>query len=240
MMATLTIDNLTKRHSADFQLGPLSLTLSPGDTLGVIGKNGAGKSTLFQLLTGSMDASSGTAKLDQDMIGVKAFHTKRRMGYLPQAEFLPRWVTGHELMRYAAHLLNVQPKTMEEAMVYWDCDSYSDQPIAAYSHGMQKRLGLALAHQHEPDVVILDEPFEGLDIFHTRALFDAIAKRTKRGQITVLSTHVAPYLSRACNRLLFLDSGTPTEMTDWARLDEQKRTALIEHLFFPQGGTPDV
>jgi ABC-type multidrug transport system ATPase subunit len=235
-MATLTIDNLTKRHSADFQLGPLSVTLSPGDTLGVIGKNGAGKSTLFQLLTGSLDATSGTAKLDHDIIGVKAFQTKRRMGYLPQAEFLPRWVTGYELMRYAAHLLSVSPKVMDEAMTYWDCESYSGQPIASYSHGMQKRLGLALAHQHDPDVVILDEPFEGLDIFHTRALFDAVAKRTQSGKITVLSTHVAPYLSRACNRLLFLDSGKPTALTEWATLDEQKRTAMIEQLFFPQGG----
>ncbi len=232
-MSHLKIDNLAKKFPA-FQLGPIDFELHPGDSLALFGKNGAGKTTLFQLITGNMDATGGEATLEKRRIKPDIPEVKRRLGYLPQDAVLPKWSTPNEVLAYAARLYELpmpQEKT-QERLAFWDCLDFGTRPISLCSYGMQKRVGLALATLHNPDVLILDEPFSGLDMFHIQALFQTIEQRIKQKSITILSTHVAPFASRLCNRAAILERGLFAEQSQWAALGETERTRMIEHLFF--------
>lgn len=232
--ALLSLENLEKSYEGGFKLGPLTIAMASGETIAFLGKNGAGKTTLFELITGNLDASSGTVTLSGKRVTPETPDLKRRLGYLPQDQTLPRWVTGHELLTYAAKLYDL-PQAREavlKAEEYWDCAAYRSKPLAALSYGMLKRVGLALATLHAPDCLILDEPFSGLDVFHVRALDQAIAARAAAGQLTILSTHVAPFTAGLCDRVFIIDQGQAVALSAWQGTDYMQRIQLIESAFF--------
>lgn len=223
--AGLAVDtqNLRKRFGqspSSFQLGPLTLALKPGDTIGILGKNGAGKSTLFQLLTGNLDATKGDIYILGQKMSPDTPQTKKLIGYMPQNLALPKWVTGRALLDYVLHLnppkqLSNHQIYREHILNYWDLIAFGDMPIAACSQGTQKRLALALATASDPPVLILDEPFEALDLVHLSALLSEIRRRTLTGQTTLLATHIADYAAQLCNRCIIIDQGQPKEFTQW-------------------------
>lgn len=223
-----------------FQLGALSFSVGAGETVALLGKNGAGKTTLFQILTGNLDATDGEVRVAGDKLTPDRPDVKRRLGYLPQNPVLPRWVTGRELLRYAAALYGLPEKDpVEKALTYWDAASYGNKPIATLSYGMQKRLGLALACLHDPPVLILDEPFSGLDLYHIKALDDEIIRRGATGRATVVSTHVASFAARLCSRALILDAGKMTELAGYQAAPLLSRIEKIEAAFFGPAGSGD-
>lgn len=219
-----------------FQLGPVTFALAAGETVALLGKNGAGKTTLFQVLTGNLDATEGEVRVADEKLTPDRPDVKRRVGYLPQNPALPRWVSGIELLRYAAALHGLKEEgRVDEALRYWDAASYAKKPIATLSYGMQKRLGLALACLHDPEVLILDEPFSGLDLFHIKALDDELARRGKAGRATVVSTHEAASAARSCARALILDAGKLSELPQFATAKLIDRIEMIEDAFFGKG-----
>ena len=115
---------------------------------------------------------------------------------------------------------------------YWDCASYRHKPLGTLSYGMQKRVGLALATLHDPEVLILDEPHSGLDIFHCRALDDAIRKRSAAGKATIISTHVAAFAASICERVMAIEKGAIEELATWQTAAFLERIQLIETRFF--------
>ncbi len=124
-------------------------------------------------------------------------------------------------------------------MQYWDCDYYASKPIATLSHGMQKRIGLAIASLHDPELLILDEPFSGLDLFHIKALEDEVKNRKKRNLTTIVSTHIAPYVARLCDDVFIVDSGQVSTLSGWQEADHLTRVDLIEAKFFAEGKATD-
>lgn len=230
----LKADNVSKSFDGGFTLGPVSLTFAEGETAIILGKNGAGKSTLFQLLTGNMDASGGTVFIGKDKLTPDRPEVKRRIGYLPQNPVLPRWVTGREILQYAARLYSL-PNGQErvvEAEAYWDCGGFHKKPLMTLSYGMQKRVGLALATLADPDMLILDEPHSGLDLFHVKALDEHILRRAKAKKTTILSTHVAAFAAGVGDRVLTVAGGQVTELAGWDALPFLGRIKLIEDTFF--------
>lgn len=222
-----------------FQLGPLTFQVVGGETIALLGKNGAGKTTLFQILTGNLDATDGEVRIAGEKLTPDRPDVKKRLGYLPQNPVLPRWVTGRELLRYAAALYGLSDKQgVTQALTYWDAESYAGKPISTLSYGMQKRLGLALAMLHDPEVLILDEPFSGLDLFHIKALDDALNKRGQAAKVTIISTHEAASAARSCSRALILDAGKMTELPGYAETSLLGRIEQIETAFFGKAGLP--
>ncbi|RZA13440.1 MAG: ABC transporter ATP-binding protein, partial [Proteobacteria bacterium] len=206
---TLLLDDLSKEFAqSGFRLGPLTLDLAAGTRLALFGKNGAGKTTLFQLVTGHMAADSGTISIAGQRMNVTAFELKKRIGYLPQHLELPRWVSAFDLITYALKLYEFPDldRKRKDVLERWDAAYYANKPLGACSYGMQKRVGLALATLHNPDLLILDEPFSGLDLFHIRTLEDLLAERTS-SQLTVVSTHVASHVARLCDRAIVIKEG---------------------------------
>ena len=163
-----------------------------------------------------------------------AYELKKRFGYLPQNLELPQWVSATEILRYACCLYNLDSHTelIAKTIEHWAISEYADKPIAACSHGMKKRVALGLASIHDPDLLILDEPFSGLDLYHIKALQDLIMQRQNNSQITILSTHIAPYSAKLCRQILSLKSGQIEKLENWAELDYLKRIAAIEQLFY--------
>lgn len=232
---TLSLDSLLKTFpSSGFQLGPLTLELKDGDRLALFGKNGAGKSTLFQLLTGHMTADSGEIQLFGQRMSPEAFELKKDIGYLPQHLELPRWVSGHDIITYALKLYEFPDLSArrEAILERWDAKYYAFKPLGACSYGMQKRVALALATLHDPKLLILDEPFSGLDLYHIRTLEDLLAERT-REQVTVVSTHEASHVAKLCGRAATIRDGKLEEITAWGAAPFMERLDLMESQFFP-------
>ena len=212
----------------------MDISLDGGKTVAFLGKNGAGKSTLFQLLTGNLDATDGLVRIAGKRLTPDTPEHKKLIGYLPQKHVLPKWVTGQEVLRYAAGLygINDAHSKLKQSMEYWDCASYAKKPLAALSHGMKKRVALALATLNDPELLILDEPFSGLDLFQIKALDTEIQRRATAGKLTILSTHIAPYTAKLCNDVYVVENGKIAELPKYKESDQLQRVALIESKFF--------
>lgn len=230
----LEIKNLIKKHSEEFSLGPISIDLSGGQCLALIGKNGAGKSTLFQLITGHSDATSGQVHFKNQRVSPSDYQIKRQMGYLPQELGLPEWNTAYELLNYTASLHNIENThdNIAKLLEYWDIDYYQHRPLASCSHGMKKRVGIAVATVHQPDLLILDEPFAGLDLDHTSSLHKLIKDRSRDGKITILSTHVIPYAAKLCKQAIIISAGSFVETLNLADKQWYEASEEIEKKFF--------
>lgn len=236
--AIMNLANLQKTWSqSGFQLGPVNLTLPAGATLAVLGKNGSGKTTLFQLMTGNLDPDAGTILFQGRKFTPESFDQKRQIGYLPQHLELPHWVTGSEILTYATRLYQIPDPTrhVEETLTYWDSEGFRNKPLASCSHGMQKRIALGLAGIHDPDLLILDEPFSGLDLYHIRALENLIRHRSDTGKATIVCTHIAPYAARLCEEAMIMETGRCTPLEGWQQKSWPDRIRLMEDSFFPTG-----
>lgn len=145
---------------------------------------------------------------------------------------MPRWATGREILYYAATLHGIENPEgrVNEMLEFWDCKSYANRPIDTCSYGMLKRIGLALAVIHDPQVLILDEPFSGLDIFHIKALEEIILERSSRKKLTILSTHVIPYVAELCQRVIVIDRGQAAEVANWSGSHQLERIDSLNRI----------
>jgi ABC-type multidrug transport system ATPase subunit len=230
----LDVQGLSIRYPQGYELLPSSFAFAGGTTNAFLGANGAGKSTLFQLLSANLHASAGQIKLAGKLLAPEQYALKRAIGYLPQNLQLPPWITGIELLRYAANLYGIDagPKRVEELLSYWDCREFATLALAACSHGMQKRIALALTFIHDPTFAILDEPFSGLDLYHTKALEEEISRREKLGKLTILSTHIIPYVVELCSSATIIKGGMVTSIADWKILSATEKAKKIASYFF--------
>lgn len=235
MNALLQIKNLKKSFSSGFSLKSINLVLEKPTTLCILGKNGAGKSTLFNLMTGNLEADAGEISYHGKLMRVDHPFLKRQVAYLPQKASLPQWVTPEEVLHYTAslHELEERDELVAQNLAYWDCGEYSRQTLASCSHGMQKRVGLAIVSLYNPEFLILDEPFSGLDLSHTYSLENYIERRKKEGKVTLLSTHIAPYAARLCEEAYLTREGSLTKIKSWHKSSSEERLELIKRYFSP-------
>lgn len=215
-----------------FTLGPIDFRAGAGETIAILGCNGAGKSTMFQLLTGNLEPGKGKVYLRDELFTVDRYELKRHIGYLPQNLPFPAWVTGAEILAYQAGLTGVSAQTVAEQIETWQMADYVNSPCAGYSHGMKKRVGLALALMTAPDLLILDEPFSGLDITQTHKLLEIIEARQCAEQATLVSTHILPYAAKICGRAVYIAAGTIAEDAAWSDVAAADRERKADAFFF--------
>ncbi len=223
LRATAVVKTFPAAPSGDntFKLGPVDLDLAPGTCLAVIGPNGSGKSTLFQILTGNIRPSSGSVTL----AGAPVAAVRKDFGYLPQHNLLPPWATARELCLYASGMLTGDALHAANALAYWDCTAFAQRPVGMLSAGMRKRVGLAVATLHDPSVLVMDEPFEALDLGHIAALRQEIQRRTESGRITIFATHIAGYAADLATAAFFLHNGSG-QMMPWPAARHQREEIL--------------
>lgn len=234
MHPTIESKLLTKKWSSGFELGPVDFTALAGETIAVFGKNGSGKSTFFQLLSGAIDRSSGELKICGGLMSPDAVDVRRNVGYLPQESSLPDWTTPLEILNYTAQIrgLNNSQQLVHQQLSLWDAVAWKDRPLCKTSHGMQRRIGLAVALLHNPDILILDEPFNALDIVNARTLEIVIKQRSVAGKITLISIHTPLLAAAICPRAILFVSGQFENLEHWPKLDLPQRAELIDKRFF--------
>ncbi|MCE3232292.1 MAG: transporter ATP-binding protein [Rickettsiaceae bacterium] len=221
MAVSVSIRNLSKKFNEFHAVKGISFTVSQGEVLGFLGPNGAGKTTTMRMITGYLPPSAGNV----EVCGIDALENpieaQKRLGYLPEGGPLYNDMTPNSFLRFIGEVRGLSEVKLNERIDYVVEKLYINdvfyQPIETLSKGYKRRVALAQAILHDPDVLILDEPTDGLDPnqkFEVRALISAMAK----DKAIIISTHILEEVDAICTRAVVISdgeivgSGTPAEL----------------------------
>ena len=207
----LEVHRLTKYYGALVAIQDLAFEAHPGEVLGLLGPNGSGKTTTVKILTGLLRPTSGGVRLDGRDIGEDLEGYRAILGYVPEEPHLYSYLTGPEHLRLVAGLRRVPHATVDDKIdqVLRALDIYDAryQTMASYSKGMKQKVLIAAAVLHSPRVVVLDEPFSGLDVSAARVLKAFVRALADEGKIVVFSSHVLEVVEQVCSRVVILKDG---------------------------------
>jgi len=204
--------NLLVRWFGDFlAVDNLNLSIARGSFFGFLGPNGAGKSTTIKMLTGLLAPTSGAIRiLGRDLV-TEPLEVKRRIGVVPEDLNLFERLTGAEMLSFTGRMYGLQKaEIVARSGELLDLMELRNEPkklIVEYSHGMKKKLSLACALIHRPEVLFLDEPFEGVDAIASRTLKDLLSRLTARGLTVFLTSHVLEIVERLCSDIAIISQG---------------------------------
>jgi heme exporter protein A len=201
-MMSLVADDVTKRFGPYTAIDSVSLSIDGGDRVSVLGPNGSGKTTLLRMLAGVSTPTAGTVRIDGEDLYSRGSQAGRAIGYLSHQSMLYDDLSARENLQFHAQLVGVDRERVEEVLEIVDLRDRAGGFPREFSHGMQKRLSFARALLDDPDVLLLDEPFTGLDQHSTRTLQDTLEDRA-----IVLVTHEPEMSAALCDRFLILDDG---------------------------------
>ena len=204
------VNNLS-RHYSDFKaVDTVSFEIQPGEVVGLLGHNGAGKTTIMKMITGYLEPTSGDIRIDNLDIGKNRRAIQKRIGYLP--ENCPVWpeMTVIDYLEYQAGLHGVpkgkQSKAVARAIQRTSLIDKATAQIQTLSRGLRQRVGVAQAILHEPDIIILDEPTNGLDPTQIRQMRELIRELAQTATV-IISTHILQEVQAVCERVLIMRGG---------------------------------
>jgi ABC-2 type transport system ATP-binding protein len=235
--------DLTRTFGAQVAVDRLSLQVPEGSFYGFLGPNGAGKSTTINILTGLLSPTSGTASVLGYDVVAQDLEVKRRIGVVPDGLHLFERLQGEEHLRFVGEVHGLPPavarKRAGELLEAMDLTSSARKPVSGYSHGMRKKLALSCALIHEPRVLFLDEPFEGVDAIATSELRELLQRLVANRRVTVfLTSHVLEVVERLCTHVGIIAGG---RLVANGSMDELRRggdgaTRTLEELFLDKVG----
>jgi len=234
----IEINNLTKIFDQFIAIDDLSFTVKEGEVLGFLGPNGAGKSTTMKLITGFLSASHGSVSIDGFDISKSPIKAKALMGYLPEGAPSYGDMTTLEFLNFVAEVRGYRgediTRRVKHVLDEVELNSVSQQTIETLSKGFKRRVGLAQAIMHDPKVLILDEPTDGLDPnqkHHVRELIKNLA----RDKIVIISTHILEEVTAVCSRAIIIAQGkivadaTPAELEARSKYHQAVSVRLSEN-----------
>ena len=230
----INVENVTKKYGALVAVDNLSLSVRADEIYGLIGANGAGKSTLMRMITGITFPDNGKVFINGEDTTLRGSGPKRAIGYLPEELVLYERLTGKEFLLLVAGLKEADKSQVEKEIDYFELSDVKDKWAGGYSQGMRKKLGLAAAMIGTPEILILDEPLNGLDVEMMRKLRLRIESERASGRGILVSSHVMSFIERICDRVgimksgRFLIEGTPGEI----RVSTGIIDAPFEDIFF--------
>src|ERR1051325_651271 len=240
---------LVKQFGDFVAVDHINLRVDRGSFFGFLGPNGAGKSTTIKMLTGLLAPTSGALRVLDFDVSKQPMEVKRRIGVVPEDLNLFERLTGAEMLSFTARMYGVRPEEIaQRAKELLDLMELQDEPrklIIEYSHGMKKKLSLACALIHRPDILFLDEPFEGVVAIASRTLKDLLSRLTARGLTVFLTSHVLEIVERLCTDIAIISqgkllaSGSLNELRQGIRLegDGAGPVSLEEYFIHLVGGT---
>jgi ABC-2 type transport system ATP-binding protein len=204
----LSIENVTKRYEGHTAVDDLSLTIEPGVVYGLLGPNGAGKTTTIRMTMGIIEPDEGKIEIFGEPFSESM---KERIGYLPEERGMYRKMKVLDHIIFLAEIKGVPARTAAERAKRWlervDLAGWEDKPVEALSKGMQQKIQFISTVIHEPQMVILDEPFTGLDPINTQLLKDVIIEMKDEGRTVILSTHLMDQVEKLCERICLINRG---------------------------------
>ncbi|MCK6446526.1 MAG: ABC transporter ATP-binding protein [Planctomycetes bacterium] len=190
-------------------LDGVSISVGPGSVFGLLGPNGAGKTTLVKILLGLAHPSTGEARLFGEPVGAVA--PRARIGYLPEAHRLPLYLTGRQVLELFGQMcgrdLDWVKARVARLLELVDMTGAADRKVREYSKGMQQRIGLAQALIHDPDLVILDEPTDGVDPVGRAAIREVVLDLKRAGKTIFINSHLLMEVELVCDRVVIMDKG---------------------------------
>lgn len=209
----LTLEHVTKHYKGSQKgITDLSLYIAPGDIYGFIGHNGAGKTTTLKCIVGIQGFDSGTIYINGIDLNKEPLKCKQQIAYIPDNPDLYEYLTGIQYLNFIADIFQVKAKERKEQIQKYGeafeiIESLGDL-ISTYSHGMKQKLAIISALVHQPRLMVLDEPFVGLDPKATIILKDIMRKICKEGGAIFFSTHVLDVAERLCNKVAIIKDGS--------------------------------
>ncbi len=212
VQAVIEVRDLVKVYGADTRaVDGISFEVAPGELFGFLGPNGAGKTTTIRILATLLRQTGGTAAVAGYDVAAHPAEVRRRLGLALQTPALDAFSTGRETLELAGHLHRMPPdqirRRADELLELMGLASVAKKLTGAYSGGMKRRLDLASALMHRPEVLILDEPTEGLDPQSRTALWEELERISQTGTTMLLTTHYMEEADRLCTRLAIIDNG---------------------------------
>lgn len=228
----LNIQNLCKKYGDKKAVDDLCLHIAPGEIYGFIGHNGAGKTTTLKACAGILGFDSGSILIDGDDISRHPLVCKSKLAYIPDNPDLYDFLSGIKYLNFIADVFQVPAELrMERIRKYADIFGLSEelaQPISSYSHGMKQKLAIISAWLHEPRLIMMDEPFVGLDPKAARQLKDMMREHCEKGGAIFFSTHVLEVAEKLCHKVAIIRGG---RLVANGSMDAVKGDTSLEEVF---------
>ena len=228
----LKIEHLTKTYGEKKAVDDLSLHIAPGEIYGFIGHNGAGKTTTLKSVVGILQFDAGEITIGGVSIRRNPLACKKMLAYIPDNPDLYDFMTGINDLNFIADIFGVSAETRQERIrKYADLFELTDdlaQPIAAYSHGMKQKLAIIAAWMHDPKLIIMDEPFVGLDPKASHLLKGMMREVCDQGGAIFFSTHVLEVAEKLCDKVAIIKSG---KLIRSGTMEEVKGDDSLEEVF---------
>ena len=228
----LKIEHLTKTYGEKKAVDDLSLHIHAGEIYGFIGHNGAGKTTTLKSVAGILQFDGGEILVDGKSVRAQPLECKKMIAYIPDNPDLYEYMTGIKYLNFIADIFGVSAQARQERI-----RKYADlleltadlaQPIAAYSHGMKQKLAIISAWLHEPKLIIMDEPFVGLDPKAAHILKGMMRELCSAGGAIFFSTHVLEVAEKLCDKVAIIKGG---KLIRSGTMEEVKGDASLESVF---------
>ena len=233
----LKINGLTKTYGGKKAVDDLTLHIAPGEIYGFIGHNGAGKTTTIKSCAGILQFDAGEIYVDGLSVKTDALECKRRMAYIPDNPDLYEFMSGIKYLNFIADIFCVPADArIERIRKYADIFGLTDdlaQPISAYSHGMKQKLAIISAWLHTPKLIIMDEPFVGLDPKAAHELKLMMREHCDVGGAIFFSTHVLEVAEKLCDKVAIIKSG---RLIASGSMEEVKGDSSLEDVFLELEG----
>ena len=233
----LQIEHLTKTYGEKKAVDDLSLHILPGEIYGFIGHNGAGKTTTLKSVAGILRFDAGEIRIGGTSIRTDPLACKRKLAYIPDNPDLYDYMTGIQYLNFIANIFGVSAADRQvrirELAERFELTNDLAQPIAAYSHGMKQKLAIISALIHDPKLIIMDEPFVGLDPKAAHLLKGMMRELCDRGGAIFFSTHVLEVAEKLCDKVAILRAG---KLIRSGTMDEVKGDQSLEDVFLELEG----
>ena len=207
----ITARGLTKRYDETVVVDSLDFDILKGETFGLLGPNGAGKTTTIRMLMGLAPPTSGTIELLGRPMPEQALEVKGRIGLVPDESLLFDHLTGLEFTEFVGRMYGLERARARERagelLALFELDGEPRKLIGDYSKGMRKRVAMAAALIHRPELFLLDEPFEGVDAVGARLMKEILVEQVRHGATVFLTSHVLEVVERLCDRVAIIHDG---------------------------------
>ncbi len=233
----LKIEHLTKLYGSKKAVDDLSLHIAPGEIYGFIGHNGAGKTTTLKSVVGILQFEQGEIYINGKSIRQNPLACKRELAYIPDNPDLYEYMTGLKYLNFIADVFGIDFALRQQRIAYYanlfELTNDLAQPIAAYSHGMKQKLAIIAAWLHEPRLIIMDEPFVGLDPKAAHLLKGLMREVCNNGGAIFFSTHVLEVAEKLCDKVAIIKNG---RLIRSGTMEEVKGDDSLEQVFLELEG----
>ncbi len=237
-------ENLTRIFGDNTAVDSISLDVSPGEILGFLGPNGAGKTTTVKMLTGMLLPTSGKAEIAGFDVVEQPNEVKKRIGYVPESGAVFDSLTAWEYLELVSELHHISrdiaSRRISELLSRFGMQDKIDTQLSQFSKGMKQKMLLAAAFLHNPEVLFLDEPLNGLDANAAFVIKELLKKWAAQGKTIMFCSHILEVVERICTRIAIIDKGKIVAVGSPGDIVSETHQVSLERAFNKLTGSPDI